>query len=318
MKVVQQDGKIIAHNYGHAGAGWSLAPGCVHHVTQMLLQTAGEKLQKETPIAIVGAGVIGLFSAYHLLQQGFTNITIYAEKFENITSQNAGGIFMPSKKTPLNIAQYSYNFYSTIARGKHADFTSGAKILPLYCKSREGSGMESYVGVMMQQAKDVTLDFGNGTQRSMVVYDDGLFVDVPVMMQHLRSYAQKHGVTLVTLQVTSFAQLSENIIVHAAGLQAAVLNPQEAMVPVQGHLVMLKNQDFASMQYMISMNVAAVEMTDDGYFMRRCFYFIPKQLDDVHGGLIGATFIDHATDATPHNEQFAKIIDHAKWFYGAI
>ena len=32
----------------------------------------------------------------------------------------------------------------------------------------------------MQPAKDVLLDFGTGVQRSMVAYDDGIFMDTGV------------------------------------------------------------------------------------------------------------------------------------------
>jgi len=28
MGVVQKGGQVIAHNYGHGGSGWTLAPGC--------------------------------------------------------------------------------------------------------------------------------------------------------------------------------------------------------------------------------------------------------------------------------------------------
>jgi len=38
------------------------------------------------------------------------------------------------------------------------------------------SFLEPHVGVVMQKAKDVTLDFGNGTKRDLVVYDHGIFI----------------------------------------------------------------------------------------------------------------------------------------------
>ena len=42
----------------------------------------------------------------------------------------------------------------------------------------------------MQPAKDVVLDFGNGTQRPIVAYDDGIFIDTAVMMQDLTEVLQ--------------------------------------------------------------------------------------------------------------------------------
>lgn len=34
-------------------------------------------LQKDSPIAIIGAGVFGLSSAIHLARRGYTNITVF-------------------------------------------------------------------------------------------------------------------------------------------------------------------------------------------------------------------------------------------------
>jgi uncharacterized protein (DUF1786 family) len=40
----------------------------------------------------------------------------------------------------------------------------------------------------MKPAKDVILDFGTGTTRRMVAYDDGIFMDTAVMMQSLTDW----------------------------------------------------------------------------------------------------------------------------------
>ena len=55
-------------------------------------------------------------------------------------------------------------------------FKEGAVVVPTYFQDRKNSGLEPYVGVVMQPAKDVVLDFGNGTTQKMVSYDDGIFI----------------------------------------------------------------------------------------------------------------------------------------------
>jgi hypothetical protein len=55
--------------------------------------------------------------------------------------------------------------YKSIAHGTHEDFIAGASIVPSYFKSKESSGLEPYVGTVMEPAKDVILDFSNGTRR---------------------------------------------------------------------------------------------------------------------------------------------------------
>jgi glycine/D-amino acid oxidase-like deaminating enzyme len=96
MIVEQKDGKVIAHNYGHGGSGWTLGPGSASYVNNLLINFSGAAdLKNDTPITIIGAGALGLFTAYDLVQRGFTNITIVAEKFDSLTSHNAGGLLAP-------------------------------------------------------------------------------------------------------------------------------------------------------------------------------------------------------------------------------
>lgn len=84
--------QVVAHNYGHGGSGWTLAPGSAEYVNQLLLKsTYGIHLNYDSHITIIGAGVIGLFTAYDLIKKNFTNITIIAEQFDNLTSHTAGG-----------------------------------------------------------------------------------------------------------------------------------------------------------------------------------------------------------------------------------
>lgn len=48
------------------------------------------------PVAIIGAGVMGLTCGVKLLKRGYTNITIFAEDISpNTTSDVAGAIWMP-------------------------------------------------------------------------------------------------------------------------------------------------------------------------------------------------------------------------------
>ena len=91
MSVEQKDDKILSHNYGHGGSGWTLGPGTADYINNLFINSSyATDLTKATPITIVGAGAIGLFTAYDLIQKGFTKITIVAENFENLTSHNAG------------------------------------------------------------------------------------------------------------------------------------------------------------------------------------------------------------------------------------
>ncbi|MBS0185544.1 MAG: FAD-dependent oxidoreductase [Proteobacteria bacterium] len=141
MSVTKQGEQIIAHNYGHGGSGWTLGPGSAQHVNDLLLTSEyAHEVTKETPIAIIGAGALGLFSAYDLHQRGFRNITIVADKFEGLTSHNAGGLLAPvsmdnQPEIQGNIDKIgidAYKFYESIAQKKHPHFKEGAVVVPTY------------------------------------------------------------------------------------------------------------------------------------------------------------------------------------------
>lgn len=326
MTVELSGNKIIAHNYGHGGSGWTLGPGSAQYVNNLLEQSINSKnLKKETPITIIGGGALGLFTAYDLIQRGYKNITIIAETFEDITSHNAGGLLAPvsmdndavMQKIIDQIGIDAYKFYEAIAKKQHPDFPTGAVIVPTYFENRQESGLEPYVGKVMQPAKDVTLDFGNGTQRIMVAYDDGIFIDTATMMTSLTNYL-KPRVTFIQKKINSFNEIDTRYIINCTGLGSKELNSDDKMVSVQGHLIMLNDQNPADLQYMILVYFNEGK-TKSGQKVKRSFYIFPKKLaasgkNDV--GVIGGTFIETATNRTPNTEEFTILIEGAKKFYG--
>lgn len=116
---VETKGKTIIHNYGHGGAGVSLAPGSGRESVEL----ASSALEKREA-AIMGSGVIGLFTCYYLLKK-YPNCkaTIYADKIpvfgekdnnKLITSQVAPGFWFPfhfggeNNERHQRIAQHSF------------------------------------------------------------------------------------------------------------------------------------------------------------------------------------------------------------------
>jgi len=318
--------QLVAHNYGHGGSGWTLAPGTAKYVVDLVEESdQGKSIAKDDPVTVVGAGVIGLFTAYELIQRGYSNISVLAERFDKLTSHNAGGLLAPVSMDNApdmqalidQIGIDAYRFFADVAQGNVAEFEGGAKIVPSYFTNREESGLEPYVGQVMQPAKDVVLDFGNGTTRSMVVYDDGIFMDTAVMMQKLHDYLDTK-VTFVQQKVSDFADLNSVLVFDCAGLGSGVLNNDAEMVSVQGHLVMLKDQVPAELEYMILVYFSEGH-TEAGQKVKRSFYIFPKHLpgtgpNDV--GVVGGTFVEGGTSETPNTGEFATLLQGAKDFYG--
>lgn len=74
MNIEKKGDKVILNNYGHGGSGWTLGPGCAQYVNNLLEKSVfSRQLNKNTPLTIVGAGVIGLCTAYDLVQRGYKN-----------------------------------------------------------------------------------------------------------------------------------------------------------------------------------------------------------------------------------------------------
>lgn len=95
------DDQSVYHNYGHGGAGASLAPGCAKYIVELFSKTEG--VCKE--VAVIGSGYAGLFTAKFLNERGY-KVTVYAAQMpeknyvfkENhpcITSLVGGGYWMP-------------------------------------------------------------------------------------------------------------------------------------------------------------------------------------------------------------------------------
>src|SRR4051812_20959169 len=81
LRAEKLDAKTLIHNYGHAGAGMSLAWGCGILVSE-LAQEAGEKRA-----AVLGCGSPGLTSARQLQRRGYA-VTIYAATVPPDTTSN--------------------------------------------------------------------------------------------------------------------------------------------------------------------------------------------------------------------------------------
>ncbi len=313
----------IIHNYGHGGSGWSLGPASAKYSCDLLSKEISA-FDRATPIAIIGGGCIGLFTAYHLINEKFTNITLYSSSFDNLTSHHAGGLLSlrstnPDSETAKLLQAFaidSYIFYKDIAKNTHPIFTSGASLLPTYMKNYADSEFESLVGIVMEPAKDVLLDFGNGVIRKMIAYDDSIFIDTSLMMDNLHKFLEDK-ITFKQRFVTQFSDLEEPIIFNCTGLGSKLLANDNQLTGVQGHLIMLTDQNPSDLAYMMITDFAAAQ-TSKGEIVYRSLDLFPKHLSNSNKhdvGVLGGTFIEEGDESNLHLEEFDLILERANHFY---
>src|SRR6266536_5293463 len=107
LKADKLDDKLLVHNYGHGGAGMSLAWG----TGLMAAELATEHQARQA--AVIGCGSVGLTCARQLQRRGF-DVTIYALAVPpNVTSNMSLAGFTPvsglvenDRRTPEWDAQY--------------------------------------------------------------------------------------------------------------------------------------------------------------------------------------------------------------------
>ena len=92
--------KVVVHNYGHGGSGWSLSWGSADVVVRKVL--ADGSAQRE--VAVIGAGALGLTAALTAQRAGL-KVTIYArERAPYVRSVRATGSWTPDSRIALTSA----------------------------------------------------------------------------------------------------------------------------------------------------------------------------------------------------------------------
>jgi D-amino-acid oxidase len=237
------DGRLIVHNYGHAGAGITMSWGCAIEVAQ-IIAAAGHGPGEE--VAVLGGGVIGLTAAVILAERGF-KITVFAKDYPpNTTSNVAGGQWAPASVQHNDKAQFERILKNAFDIHSARGAAYGVSPRLNYATQKLPSFADVPTTIVPPPKALAHLPFAR-LNSSGFVYST-LLVEPPIFLPKLMSDLHDRNVmrnikTFGTMNdVLSDVSINQKIIVNCTGLGARELCNDLRVHPVKGQVVMLPAQ----------------------------------------------------------------------------
>ena len=244
-------GKVLVHNYGHGGGGFSLSWGSAHLAVELAQPVSGRNC------AVVGAGVMGL-SVARLLQLQGAKVMIYAKHLPPDTTSNVAGaqwwpfsVFDASRRTESFAAQYvkaaefSFRYFQQFTGSEW-----GVRWVPNYYLSNEqhANGWLGGPGGVLHGMQVDFRDFAPGEH----VFSDGyarrfhsMLIEPSVYMPRLLNEFLAAGGEIVVRSFENSGEvlaLQEPMIFNCSGLGARNLFDDRELMPVKGQLTFLLPQ----------------------------------------------------------------------------
>jgi glycine/D-amino acid oxidase-like deaminating enzyme len=258
LDVEQIGQKIIVHNYGHGGSGWSLSWGSSDIAVRKAM-TAGAQ-----EIAVIGCGALGLTSGI-LAQRAGARVTIYAKDLPpNVRSSLASGLWTPDSRICLEesatpdfkqlwagMARKSFQTYQSLLGlpGNPVEFIDNYYVSDEPSSMRRGEAPSDprpkFASLQRELIADLipqSEDFAPGSHSLGRHY----LQHHTLMMFNISAYARLLMADFVSaggrIEIAEFhtpadfAKLREKVLINATGYGSRALFGDESIVPVRGQL----------------------------------------------------------------------------------
>lgn len=258
--------KLIVHNYGYGGSGLTLCWGGAQRVVDLLSSAfVRDPSLQSNRIAVLGAGVIGLSTAYELLNLGY-DVTIYADEFSpNLTSDIAAGIWSPpsikkiqseDKKQILEyMLEVSRKRYLRMATSEQPEFLGVGFIADYNFKKKNHKKLKYFESDFNDEEWEIVVQFDNGLRKAGTVKKN-LSIDGKLFLNDLFHKVKSLNALVVQRHFENIQDvlgLEENIVVNCTSFGSEELFSDQEFLPVRGHILLFKNVNH--LEYMAYENV---------------------------------------------------------------
>ncbi|MEA3031734.1 MAG: D-amino-acid oxidase [Sphingomonadales bacterium] len=291
--------KRLVHNYGHGGAGITLSWGSSKLATSLGLPG------HQGPVAVIGAGVMGLTTARLAQEAGF-QVAIYTKALTPDTTSNiAGGQFHPfghydhERVTPewraqyLAALDYSWRRFQIMVGDDY-----GIRWLPTYVERSNGTTERQLLPTFPPANRLLRPDEHPFPVAHVTRYDT-IYVETGRFLRELTRDVQIAG---GTIRVRDFrapadlATLPERLVFNCTGLGSRDLFGDTELHPIRGQLAILIPQP--EIRYA---------------FTGEAGYMFPR----ADGILLGGTFERDQWGTDPEPGAIAEIVaSHQRLFAG--